>query len=714
MTRFWILLIIILASNPAFPQNTSRSIEINEVTGLEIDGIPYEDGWKDIIWSKGFSQNFPSDTVKANSPTWVKMGYDDQNVYVAAICIFKKGEPRNTRTLRRDFDRLDNDAFTIAFDPTLDKNNGFIFSITPDGVLQEGLISYSSRTDDVWDNKWTAKTAVFDTCWTLEAKIPFKTLRYNAKQKQWGISFIRNEIASNEISVWNPVPREFDAISLGYSGLLSWPDNPPKPKLRVSAIPYITGGLGLQSDSLSSFYNAGLDLKTAVTPSLNLDVTINPDFSQAEVDRQVINLERFSVFFPERRNFFIENADLFSSFGFSKIRPFFSRRIGLSGDGKLVPIYTGARLSGKVNQDWRVGLLNVQTQSTRKDGLPQNYAVACFQRRTTGNSNLSGIFVNRQGVGEDWQDDYNRILGLDYNLLSSDNRWRGKVFYHQSFSSDNNNFQYAHASWLRHTERTWTAEWNHEFVSKHYQADVGFVPREGTGYWRLEPWIQKRFYPSSEVLNNHGPRFYYSLYTDENLDPTDSKIEFSYDVNFQNTTNLNFGVNNNYVRLTNPFNPNFNDTAKFEVGEYSWNRAFFSFNPSGRKLLNFAFYGNYGSFYKGYLASYGGGIQYRFPPYVRLGINMEMNQLIMPEPYLDDNLMLIRPTIDISFSKSVFLTSLFQLNRQTNTFTTNTRLQWRFAPMSDLFIVYNQQFDSESLVTQSQTILLKLNYWLNI
>ncbi|MCB0736294.1 MAG: carbohydrate binding family 9 domain-containing protein [Bacteroidetes bacterium] len=681
---------------------------------IVIDGQLNPSEWELVLWTTAFTQNYPSDTSTSNVNTKVALGHSNTHLYVAAICYFPKENNRTLNTLKRDFSVDNNDAFSLILDPTLDGNNGAIFSVTPSGVMQEGLISFSSRVDNVWDNKWIAAAKVYDTCWTLEMKIPFKSIRYTANQTEWGINFVRTEIAINERSAWNRVPREFDALNLGYCGRLVWQNPPPKPTLRAAIIPYVTAGVSGHGQDINTLNNAGLDLKSSIGPSLNLDVTVNPDFSQVEVDQQVINLERFSVFFPERRNFFIENNDLFSNFGFSKIRPFFSRRIGIDPDGGLVPIYAGARLSGKLNQDWRIGLLNMQTQAANSNELPQNYSVACFQKRTIGSSNISGILVNRQGVGANWQNDYNRIIGMDYNILSQDNRWRGKVFYHQSFSNDNSNFQYAHASWLRHTNRTFSAEWNHEFVSKWYQADVGFVPREGTGYWRLEPWVQKRFYPKSKLINYHGPKLYYSIYTDEEFDPTDATLEGSYQFVFQNTSQLYVNYTNSYVRLTSPFNPNRNDTVLFEVGEYSWRQGSFNFAAANRKNMSLSFYGSYGSFYKGYLASFGGNISYRIQPYVRMGIDVNMNQLLMPAPHSNDNLMLIRPSIDVSFNKKLFWSALAQLNRQTNTLFLNSRLQWRFAPMSDLFIVYNHNFSSENFSTINQALLIKLNYWLNI
>jgi len=225
--------------------------------------------------------------------------------------------------------------------------------------------------------------------------------------------------------------------------------------------------------------NTGLDAKIAVTSSLNLDVTINPDYSQVEVDQQIINLTRFSLFFPEKRQFFIENSDLFAQFGFRQVRPFFSRNIGLF-KGQTVPIIAGTRLSGNINKAWRIGLMNMQTAQDTTLGLnPQNYTVAAFQRMLFGRSNIAGIFVNRQGLIDKELNftDYNRILGLDFNLRSNNNKWMGKAFYHHSFTPQFKSDNYTHAVWMMYNSQNLFGMWNHEFVGENYIPDIGFVPR---------------------------------------------------------------------------------------------------------------------------------------------------------------------------------------------------------------------------------------------
>ena len=409
-----------------------------------IDGELNEPDWSRELGTnvaKKFFQNQPYDTSYAETKTEVRVTYDNDFLYIGAICFDSIPGDYIIQSLKRDFSYPVSDAFAVYIAPFNDKVNGFSFAVNPLGVQREGLISGGGPfgVTTSWDNKWRSKVVRYDNKWIVEMAIPFKTLRYKEGVNIWGINFSRNNLKRNENSSWSPVPRNFNIASLAYTGDLIFDEPPKKAGANISLIPYAIGGINrdyLADNITHANVNTGLDAKIAVTSSLNLDITINPDYSQVEVDRQIINLTRFSLFFPEKRQFFIENSDLFSEFGFRQIRPFFSRNIGLF-EGQIVPIIAGARISGNINKDWRIGLMNMQTARDTTLGLnPQNYTVAAFQRMLFGRSNIAGIFVNRQGLTDTEINytDYNRILGLDFNLRSNNNQWLGKAFYHHSFT----------------------------------------------------------------------------------------------------------------------------------------------------------------------------------------------------------------------------------------------------------------------------------------
>lgn len=688
------------------------------------DGRLEEAIWQRIPPTGNFQLNFPNDTSAATENTEVMMAYDDQFVYIAAICHDQLGDQPSTITsLRRDFNWTLNECFAINIDPFQDGLNGFTFAVSPYGVMREGLISNGDNIDTSWDNKWQAGAKQYPNRWVAEMKIPLSTLRYKGGSKEWKVNFFRNNLKRNERAVWVGVPINFDFASLAFTGKLSFEEELAKPGLNVSLIPYVTGGVSknhLEDTPNNWTGNAGFDAKVGVTPSLNLDLTFNPDFSQVEVDQQVTNLDRFEIFFPERRQFFVENSDLFSRFGFSRIRPFFSRRIGIGRDentGLIVqnPILYGARLSGKVNKDWRIGVLDMQTSDVPSAGVVgQHYTVATFQRQVFSRSNIAGIFVNRSSPNAEGQDRYTRIAGLDYNIASKDNSWIGKVFYHQAFKPDGQSGQGAHAMYLGYRKRRGYIFWNHEWIGENYDInDIGFVQR--TGIWRFEPFGGLNFYPKKGAIVQHQINAYLNLYKDLDFETLDRTLRLRYNANFRNTGNIEMGIRTDYVRLRNSFDPTRTGGQQLEAGsEYEYQQFFASYNSDVRKLLNFTLGGAVGSYFNGSRWNLSGSLNYRFQPFGSISLTADYNDIELPEGYNDASLLLLGLRTDLSFTKSIFFRGYFQYNRQLNNINFNARLQWRFKPVSDLFIVYTENRFAEVWGVKDRAIILKLSYWLNL
>ncbi len=303
------------------------SIRIKKTkTPIKLDGLLEEDSWKNADIAKDFFLNRPYDSTFATLQTEVRILFDDNFIYVAAVCY----QPRNqyaVASLKRDFEGGTSDVFTVNFDTFQDKLNAFQFAVNPYGVQREGLIFNGQESSNYWDNKWYTQVKNYDDRWVVEMAIPFRTLRYKIKEgvNSWRTNFGRNVLKMNEVSTWSPVPRNFRPSNLAFAGTLIWDEQPPKPGANVSIIPFLSVATEKDyprnSDNLQALPETsnfpkgiGMDAKIAVTPSLNLDLTINPDFSQVEVDKQVTNLSRFELFFPERRQFFLENNDLFGNF----------------------------------------------------------------------------------------------------------------------------------------------------------------------------------------------------------------------------------------------------------------------------------------------------------------------------------------------------------------------------------------------------------------
>lgn len=698
-----------------------------------IDGVLNELIWNQCDRAGNFCQNFPADTSNAISQTQVSICYDEKYLYVAARCYESKKGRYIIQSLKRDFSYPVSDAFVVTIDPFLDGQNGFSFGVNPYGVQREGLVSNGGGMGVTtnWDNKWFSAVTNTDSVWYVEMAIPFKTLRYKPELNEWGINFARNDLKQNESSTWVKVPRAYNISTLSFTGRVKFDEKPKKPGANFAIIPY---GIGRYSKDFIAKspekyeLNGGADAKIALTPSLNLDLTVNPDFSQVDVDRQVTNLTRFSLFFPEQRQFFIENSDLFERFGFRQIRPFFSRRIGLE-NGNIIPIIAGARLSGKPNKDWRIGLMDIQTAQTKISDVTyysQNYFVGAVQRNVFKRSNISAIVVNRQQFDSSGYspNNYNRVVGLDYNLASADNRWFGKFFFHHSFSNNNNNDAYAHASFLNYTTNKVSLEWNHEYVNKNYNVQTGFTPRifqtdYSTGkinrvtYWRIEPRLRYFLYPRGGVINRMGPELYLDQYMNDKLFTTDVHLQSGWFIFFQNTGELSVYHDYYFTKLLFPTDITFSGNIPLPKGNYDYHGGQIRFKTNQRRMLNASATGSYGAYFTGNKLSGTLDVSYRWQPYGIFTLSYSHDEIFLANLKQPVRLDLIGPRVEISFSKSVFFTTFLQYNSQINNFNVYSRLQWRFRPMSDVFIVYSDNYNAVDFSKKNRALVVKMVFWLS-
>lgn len=377
---------------------------------IKIDGELNELSWQQAQPVKNFWQYFPADTAAAKRDTKAMLTYDANNIYVAFICY--DTSHYIIQSLKRDNDPGNSDGIGLVLDPLNSRTNGFFFAVSPYNVQTEDLLN--ANDGDLtfsWDNKWFSETKRHADNWVVEIAIPFKTLRYAANSNLWGINFVRADLKNNEYSTWTRVPINLNFFDFGYTGALVWDAPPPTLKSNISFIPYTTGGISRNKENnekLKATLNAGFDAKIALSSKLNLDLTVNPDFSQVEVDRQVTNLTRFNIFFPERRTFFLENADLYSNYGIPPIRPFYSRTIGLDKNGQRIPIIGGARLTGNIDDKTRIGIMNMQT-AKKGDYAAQNYTAISASRRFLKRSVVKAYYFGREGF---LTDEEKRIIHL--------------------------------------------------------------------------------------------------------------------------------------------------------------------------------------------------------------------------------------------------------------------------------------------------------------
>lgn len=731
MKYFLWLFTLILATPASFANNKKDrefGVQVYEaVKVISLDGTIEDDEWADADLIDGFIQQMPKEGLPATNRTEVKLKYDENFLYVAAKLYHEVGEGYVVSSLKRDFRFYENDAFAITIGPYDDGNNGFMFAVNPYNVQMEGLIHHGDRVSDVWDNKWYSSVNRFEDHWEVEMAIPFKTLRYTEGSNYWRVNFIRNDRKNYERSSWVPVPLNQRIQGIAFSGYLNWDKPLKKPGANIAVIPYtaVNGAKDYQREqSATSGIAAGFDAKIALTPSMNLDLTFNPDFSTVEVDQQQTNLNRFELFFPERRQFFLENADLFGDYGFRQIRPFFSRRIGIATDSigrsSNNRILYGARLNGNVGDNLRVGLLNMQTADELAVGYPgQNYTVATAQKKVFSRSNIAGIFVNRQTTGVIPEGSrvttFNRVAGLDYNLLSADNKWTGKFFYHRSFGPDDVQDPQAFASHVSYNTKKLNLQWNQEYVGEDYNAEVGFVPRRS--YWRLEPNAMYRIVakPESKIFQQTF-QVRYDLYKDQDFGQTlDENITFAYRLYFKNTSTIQARVFNEYIYLFRPFDPTRTGGKQLEAGtDYRYTRAGITYTSDSRKLFNYSSTVYTGEFFNGERLYVNTNLNYRVQPYGNVSLYAEYNKLQFPEPYNSADLWLVGPRMELSFTDKLFLSTFVQYNSQIENININTRFQWRFKPVSDLFVVYTDNYLPENFQIKNRALILKLTYWINV
>ncbi|MBD0277776.1 MAG: carbohydrate binding family 9 domain-containing protein [Flavisolibacter sp.] len=718
-------------------ENIPPSIIIKKaVDKITVDGELNENAWKEAAVADSFFQNFPFDTSRAQMQTQARVTFDDRYLYISGVVY----QPQQyiVQSLKRDFPNGSSDIFFVTIDPFQDKLNGFYFAVSPYNIQKEGLLFSGNELDIAWDNKWYSAVKNYKDRWVVEMAIPFKTLRYKIKSgtNTWNINFCRNNLLINERSTWAPVPRNFRPLEITFNGTMLWADTPPPPGTNMALIPYATGTVAkdhLKGTPADAGVQIGGDAKIGITPSLNLDITVNPDFAQVEVDRQITNLSRFELFFPERRQFFIENSDLFGAFGISSINPFFSRRIGLSrsmvnGQNVKIPIVGGVRLSGRLTENWRVGLMDMQTKASEEAGVPAtNFAVAAVQRRVFTRSNIGLIFVNKNDFyhGKDTTA-YNRILGADFNLASANGKWNGKLFYHQAFTPFHLPNQLATAASINYNATHLAIENTVSYIGTHYRAEVGFVPRRGLA--REEGSLEVVFFPKghwSKTINNIriGPDWdiFYGV-VDKQV--TDWDAGLFGQVQFQNSALVNFALfRNDYTYLFSPFDPTNSGGVPLSAGTaYRYKSTRLGFTSNQRNKFFYQLQTRFGQYFNGRIYNAQTTFSYRWQPMGIISLNVNYNRIRLPAPYSDATLYLIGPHFDLSFSRNVFFSTFLQYNNQINNFNVNARFQWRFKPVSDFFIVYTDNYfatadsglGAHAFQTKNRAVVAKLTYWLNL
>ena len=700
-------------------------------TPILIDG-EIDQQWSTLAPSSPFWEYFPSDTLQAKQQTQVKFMYDKQNLYVLIIAEDDDNQ-YITSTLRRDFSFRTGDSVTLVLDTFNDGTNAFMFGTNPEGVKREALIANGGNNfrdfNITWDVKWETEVKKFDGGYISEMKIPLASLRYPDNIEQWRVNVYRSELAENSISTWANVPRNQIIAGLAFMKTLQFEKKLPQAKTPVALIPFISGitAKDFEANDNSSDFSFGGDAKLSIGDGMILDLTLQPDFSQVEVDDQIINLTRFEVRLPEKRQFFIQNSDLFDNFGDNReSQPFFSRRIGVAKDldGNTIQnkIIAGARLSGKINPKLRLGFLNMQTAEDAPNGIAaNNNTVFTLQQQMFSRSNLGFFFINRQQTGDDIessdQTSFNRVVGMDYNLASKNNQWTGRTYWHQSFVPDQEDESYSAGFRLEHNSRKHSAVYNTNRIGGGFQSDLGFIRRTDIlkQFFRYGHrfWIDGKNIRSIELSQSV---FYVDKPATDGL-VTDRSISTRSEISFNDQSELRLDYSRRYTYLTDVFNPLGKDDAvglPAETGYY-YNGFELNYRSNFSKPINYNVQASFGDFYNGQRLSIRSQVSVRVQPRFSGSLRVNYDKITFPAPYTSGELWLIGPKLDYTFSKSVFWNTFIQYSSQSENFSINSRLQWRFAPLSDFYLVYNDNYFAETtLAPKVRSLTFKLTYWLSI
>jgi hypothetical protein len=732
MTKILSTLVLLLLFTTVHAQGVDKSFTVKHSSDKIVpDGILDEPIWEIAESAGDFQQYFPADDVLAEYQTDIRMVTDETTLYVG-IKVYSPGKDYVIPSLERDFRAGGNDNISILFDTFNDGTNAFLFGINPYGVRREALISggggNNSGFTTSWDVKWKGDSKIYDGYYTAEMAIPLTSFKFAEGETKWRFQSYRFDVQINENSVWYPVPQNQSIFSLAFMGDMVFEKPLGKSRTPLTIIPYanLLSDRDFSSDQGETALKVGGDAKIAIGNGMNLDITVNPDFSNVEVDNIFTNLTRFEVSLPERRQFFVDNNDLFGDFGGGRdANPFFSRRIGIATDsaGNSVEndIIGGIRLSGKLNDGLRLGLLNIQTgEDLDREIVSNNNMMLAVQQKVFSRSNIGFFFINRETFGSNDfslpEDRYNRVVGIDYNLSSKDDVWQGKFYGHKSFQPGDKVGNYSLGANLGRNTRFWSVFGDVVLVDEDFTSDLGFIRRKDIFKSALS--VNRLFWPASGPINNHGIQLFSVVTWRPTLDfqRTDHDINLSYDFEMKNLSQFGLGYSNSFVFLNNPFDPTSTEGAIELPGNQNYNFNTVNFSYRSNRANVFAYEGNssIGSFFNGSRFSAEGEFTLRIQPKVRLSLNVNYDKISLPDPFPSADLWLVSPRVGITFSKSIFWSTLIQYSNQRDNLGINSRLQWRFAPLSDLFIVYNDNYAVNLFEPKFRSINLKLTYWLNI
>ena len=686
---------------------TATAVEVTE--SPTVDGRLDEAVWRQAGAMTGFTQRVPFDGQPASESTEVRVIFDDQALYVGVWAFDSQADAIIYGERIRDYEVNQSDAIVFVLDTYNDDQNGFVFGTTPTGIEYDGQVAnegrgggrfqgggFNSRRrfqsgagggfNKNWDGSWTVATTTDGDGWYAEFRIPFSTLRYGTDNDAWGFNVIRRIRRLNEEAFWTPVPREFNLYRLNYAGDLEG-IRPPLRRL-ATVTPYVRASTERDFTTSAAFAehgDIGGEVKFQITQGLTLDVTYNTDFAQVEVDDQQLNLTRFSLNFPEKRPFFLENAGFFNVGG-GGADLFFSRRIGIA-DGQPVHIRGGTRLSGRA-AGLNIGLLHIETADEAGLQAAHGYSVARIAKELPNRSRVGSLFINKSGP----DGDFNRTYAADVAVGV------GEALTFSSFVSrtddpEARNDPYAWDFSGNWSSRSFSMTAQAREIGEGFNPEVGFLPRRGYRYYQSHTMYKLRPSWLREIRPHVSWFTYRSRKTGvEQGFEESSRLHIDSHWEWPSGAQIHTGANLNTEGIYAPFQIRGTDVV-VPVGTYSgWeSQLVFNSNPAARFSATSRI--NFGSFLTG--SRWGGNGSLTFRPNASFSTSARINYFDVNLPQGQFETVLLGMNFGYFFTPRIYLQSLVQYSNQIDSWSANLRFGWLNTAGTGLFIVYNdvQGFD---------------------
>lgn len=680
--------------------------------------------WQMIPAITDLIQIRPNYGAPVSEKTEVRIAYSTTTFYVSVVCYDTDASGIVVSDSRRDADLNDEDSFLFIIDTYHDRQNGFLFGTNAQGMEYDAQIDNEGKgnfnanrqqggviggTNINWDATWKVRSQLGDYGWSAEFAIPFRSLRYApGENKTWGLNFQRNISKNTETAYWTSLPLGFDMKRLSLAGNLEGLNlkNPGNLKL----IPYVLGQ-HVNDDALDETetnFDAGADIKYSVTPSLTLDLTYNTDFAQVEVDDQQVNLDRFNLFFPEKRAFFLENAGQFGVGSPGEVDLFFSRRIGIGEGGSLVPIIGGARLSGKVGQT-NVGFLSMFTDDVEEAAIEKNnFTVARVNHNFGGTrSSLGGIFINRAGLGE-MDDDYNRVYAMD-GKWGIGNKAEVTGFAAKSVTPGIEDNDHAFKILGNYDWNGWRLNAGYTEVGEGFNPEVGFLQRTAFRKPEFLVFRTHRFKDAGRLLEIR-PHVSYRGYWNFDDQLITSFLHVDNHWVFKSGFEIHTGINFTTEQVFEDFTIS---DVTVPVGYYNNQELQLVITTNPNNALFFDTRTIIGGYFNGHQITNSGTAKYRIGDKFNSSLTMSHSDIQLDTGNLTALVGGLR--LAYSFTPRIFLQSLIQRNNVSNITSVNARFGWLQNANTGLFVVFNVVKDDDLIdALDNQTFTIKYTHRFDI